>query len=125
MTYTIITYQNFTENKTIIPDGPSEDSNGNRLNTEQNENEDDILKFFSPMKAKRDKVMAEVMTQRMLNAETMSQEDEINEKINFAFERVESTEARNQKFLDTANELCTMIFKGNPKAQKTPHQSFC
>ena len=55
----------------------------------------------------------------MLNAETMSQEDEINEKINFAFERVESTEARNQKFLDTANELCTMIFKGNPKAQKT------
>ena len=75
MTYTIITYQNFTENKVTIPDSPDADANGNYLNKEQNENEDEILKYFSPMKARRDKVMAEVLTQRMLNAETMSEED--------------------------------------------------
>ena len=96
----------------IIPDKPIEDTKA-----QIDDNEDFIMPTPSPVRAKRSKVLAECVQVCFDAKETMSQESEFNDKVNFTLARIESTEKHYENYQNTFEKLYTRVL--NPATQRS------
>ena len=114
MSYTITCYQNFNEHKWKISGEPEEDID----TTEQNESDISQWQTPSDIRARRQKVKLDVI-EFFEDCETLPEESEFNDKINFTLERIDSTENRYEKFQNTFEHLIDNILKPQPKTHRS------